>query len=110
MTTGKVVGGTTKRRGIYALRRVLAVIILLPLVFLASCDPTDIRNITSEELKKMIDGGEKFVLVDTRSDFEYRRGTIQGAINIPQEKFETIERYLPQDKDLPIIFFCRGYG
>jgi predicted sulfurtransferase len=85
-------------------------LLLVMSLAIASCDPTGIRNITSEELKKMIDGGERFLLVDTRSDFEFRRGTIQGAINIPQEKFDVIEGLLPKNKDVLIVFFCRGYG
>ncbi len=101
-----------KKRGIRAfmLHGLFILLSALPFLLIASCDPTNIRNVSSEELKKMIDGGQKFILVDTRSDLEYRQGTIQGAINIPQEKFAAIEESLPRDKDAPLIFFCRGYG
>jgi hypothetical protein len=85
--------------------------LFFPIVFLLfSCDSSEMRNLKAEELKQMIDSGAKFLLVDTRSVYEYQTGTISGSINIPQEKFERIEQFLPADKDVLIVFFCRGYG
>jgi hypothetical protein len=85
--------------------------LLLPFLFLASCDSGGgIRDLKAEEVKKMIDSGMAFVLVDTRSEPEYLRGRLPGSINIPQEKFDVIELFLPKDKDKPLVFFCRGYG
>jgi hypothetical protein len=90
---------------------VLLLLLLLPLLFLAACDSSgDIPDLKADEVKKMIDGGVAFVLVDTRSEPEYLRGHLPGSINIPQEKFDVIELFLPRDKDKPLVFFCRGYG
>jgi len=50
------------------------------------------------------------LIVDTRGEYEYRQGHIPGAINIPQEQFDNIEALMPKDKDMQIVFYCRGFG
>jgi len=73
----------------------------------------EIPRITCEELKQMMDGGDDFVLVDTRSvEWGYNTGHLPGAISIPNqpeppytEEWVTMQlEGLPQD-DL-IIFYC----
>ncbi|MDH3867004.1 MAG: rhodanese-like domain-containing protein [Desulfobulbaceae bacterium] len=48
--------------------------------------------------------------MDTRPEKEYRQGHIPNAINIPSSQFKSIRNLLPQDKVMPIIFYCRGYS
>ena len=73
----------------------------------------EIPRITCEELKQMMDRGDDFVLVDTRSvEWGYNTGHLPGAISIPNqpeppytEEWVTMQlEGLPQD-DL-IIFYC----
>ncbi len=91
-------------------------VIILPLMifiifFTASCELTDdFKEITALELKKMMDEKAPFLLVDNRSEYEYRDVRIPGAINIPQEKFRFLDELLPKDKTFPIVFYCRGGG
>jgi len=99
------------RRHMEILICVSVLVFFLPLLFFTACDSSgDIPDLKAAEVKKMIDTGVGFVLVDTRSGPEYMRGHPPGAINIPQENFDVIELSLPQDKDKPLVFFCRGYG
>jgi rhodanese-related sulfurtransferase len=70
----------------------------------------DIPNLTVEEVKKQIDQPGKVLLVDARTEEEYRQAHIRTAVNIPPKEFSSIGKYLPKDKSLPIIFYCRGYS
>jgi len=49
-------------------------------------------------------------VVDTRTEGEYMRGHIPGAILISQEKVNIVDRFLPPDKETAIVFYCRGSG
>lgn len=69
------------------------------------------RGISSEEVKRMLDDGDDFILLDVRSPAEHCEVSIEGAKLIPlgmlREKLED----LPRDKQ--IITYCkislRGY-
>lgn len=67
-------------------------------------------EIGTAEVKKMMDGGENFFLVDARTAQEYAQGHIPGAVNVPPEKFGIIAGYLPNNKGILVVFYCRGYG
>ena len=70
----------------------------------------NIPNLTVDEVKKQLDQPGKVLLVDTRTEEEYRKAHIRTAVNIPPEQFTSIGKYLPKDESLPIIFYCRGYS
>ena len=70
----------------------------------------NIPNLTVDEVKKQIDQPGKVLLVDTRTEEEYRQAHILTAVNIPPSQFTSIGKHLPQDKSLSIIFYCRGYS
>jgi len=60
------------------------------------------------DIKKRIDAGEKFVLVDTREDSEWARGHIPGAIHLSRGIIERdIEETVP-DKNTRIVLYCGG--
>ncbi|MGD2080808.1 MAG: rhodanese-like domain-containing protein [Nitrospirota bacterium] len=67
-------------------------------------------EISTAEVKEMVDGGENFFLVDARTAEEYAQGHIPGAVNIPPGKFRFIAGLLPKNKSIPVVFYCRGYG
>ena len=71
--------------------------------------PKDITVISAEQLKKMLDGREKFVLVDSRNGSEYREGYIPTAINIYDKEMEANRAKLPSDKGQTLVFYCNGY-
>ena len=86
-------------------------IVALLLTSIASCaQSSNFTNLTAEEVKKRIDQPGKVLIVDTRPEKEYRQAHIPTAINVPSSQFESIKNHLPQDKVMPIIFYCRGYS
>ncbi len=70
----------------------------------------DFVNLTTEELKKMMDKKTKIILVDARGELEFREGHLPNAINIPPQKLHVIEKLLPKDKKALIVFYCWGWG
>lgn len=64
-------------------------------------------DITIEELKKNVMKGA--ILIDVRSNQEYKEGHLQGAINIPDFEINNrIQREIPKKNQL-IILYCQ-YG
>ena len=89
----------------------LALALALILAASAWAGPSmDFKFIDVDEVKKVVDGKGRFVLVDARKPYEYSVSHLPGAINVGPEKFEQIARYLPPDKSVLIITYCRGYG
>lgn len=65
------------------------------------------RDITIEELKNKVMQGA--ILIDVRSNQEYREGHLQGAINIPDFEINNrVQREIPKKNQL-IILYCQ-YG
>ena len=44
----------------------------------------EIREISSEDLKKMQSSGDDFTLIDVREREDAEKGTIPGAVNVPR--------------------------
>lgn len=64
-------------------------------------------DITKNELKIKVSQGA--ILVDVRSNQEYKEGHLQGAINIPEFEINNrIQREIPKKNQL-IILYCQ-YG
>lgn len=71
--------------------------------FILSNEP--IKIITLEELKKKIEQKEDFILVDVRSELEYKAGHLPGARSLPFNKInKNSVSILPKDKE--IIVYC----
>lgn len=66
----------------------------------------EFKDITSDELKKMIDGKEEVVLVDARGEWDYKQGHIPTAKSIPPNKLSDIQKLLPEDKNILLVFYC----
>lgn len=67
-----------------------------------------IKEIDFREIKKRLDAGEKFIVVDTREDNEWQRGHIPNAIHLGKGIIERdIEAAIP-DKDAPLVLYCGG--
>ena len=80
----------------------------------AEADQGGYRLITTEALWKRYDAKQdRLLLVDTRQEWEYRTGHIEGAVNFPMEptwlarwqKKSALERLLGDDKDRAIVFY-----
>ena len=83
-------------------------VVLIPLT---SCElRAGYKEVKADELKKLIDDSAAVMIVDNRSEYEYNRGHLPKALNIPQERLFSLDTFLPKDKTFPIVFYCTGYG
>lgn len=59
-------------------------------------------------VKKQMDAGEKFYLVDTREDSEWNNGRLPGAVHLCKGIIERdIEKTIP-DKNAKVVLYCGG--
>lgn len=67
-----------------------------------------VKQIDYREIKKRLDAGEKFILVDTREDLEWAKGHVPGAIHLGKGIIERdIEKTIP-DHSAPVVLYCGG--
>jgi rhodanese-related sulfurtransferase len=59
-------------------------------------------------IKKLMDEKADFVLIDARPERPFAQGSIPGAINISDSKFDKETAKLPASKETTLIFFCGG--
>jgi len=60
------------------------------------------KETKADQLKALLDKGEKVLVIDVRSDEEVKSGSIPGAIHIPMDKLETRMKDVP--KDVQLVF------
>ncbi len=66
------------------------------------------EQISQDEAKRIMDTEEGFVIIDARTEEEFREGHIEGAILIPEyEIAERAEKEIPE-KDTLILVYCRS--
>ena len=66
--------------------------------------PKQPERIAVSELKKKLDSGEKFLLIDVREDWELKQdGAIPGAIHIPVAELDKRMKDIP--KDVEVVFY-----
>lgn len=67
-----------------------------------------VKEADFRDIKKRMDAGEKFVVVDTREDSEWARGHIPGAIHLGRGVIERdIEKTVP-NKGTTLVLYCGG--
>ena len=66
------------------------------------------QKISGEDAKDMMEDGNPFILLDVRTDEEFKENRIEGAILIPDyEIVSRVEKELV-DKDARILIYCRS--
>ena len=65
-------------------------------------------SITAEEAKKMMEEESDCVVLDVRTEDEFREGHIPGAVLIPDYEIETRAEELLTDKEQLILVYCRS--
>lgn len=75
--------------------------------------------ISLDDLKKLYESKEPFLVVDTRTDYEYNGGHLPNAVNIEfdpgdklqlkPEKKAAFLKLLGPDKNRKIVIYCRGF-
>jgi rhodanese-related sulfurtransferase len=69
---------------------------------------TRVREITVDEVKRRLDAGGTFRLIDVREDHEWQQGHAAGAEHLGRGIIERdIEKTAP-DKDAEIVLYCGG--
>ncbi len=67
-----------------------------------------IKETNVAEVKRRIDGGEKFLLIDVREESEWMRGHLPGAVHMGKGIIERdIEQRVP-DTGTKLILYCGG--
>ena len=59
-------------------------------------------------IKKLMEEKADFALIDSRPERVFGQGSIPGAINISDSKFDKETAKLPASKETTLIFFCGG--
>lgn len=67
---------------------------------------TSIREVSIEDVKKMIDHKEEIIILDVRDKEEFETGYIPGAINLSRGMLEFKIGTLIPDKNARIIVYC----
>jgi rhodanese-related sulfurtransferase len=67
-----------------------------------------VRETNVQEVKKRLDAGEAFVLIDVREDNEWAKGHVPGAVHMSKGVIERdIENAVPA-KTTPLVLYCGG--
>lgn len=82
----------------------VAAALLGPAVALAQQVPF----VTTDELKRMVDAKEDFLLADTLSPIEFAEERIAGSVNVPFGALKDGDVKLPPDKTKKLVFYCKG--
>ncbi len=69
---------------------------------------TRVKETNVPEVKKRLDAGDKFILVDTREDNEWARGHLPGAMHLCKGIIERDIEATVFDKSAEIILYCGG--
>ena len=65
-----------------------------------------IREVSVDDVKKMIDNKEKIIILDVRDKEEFETGYIPGAINLSRGMLEFKISIMIPDKNARIIVYC----
>lgn len=68
----------------------------------------EIQEIQPPDLKRMLDAGEDFSLIDVREADEQAKGTIPGAAKLPRGILERDIEQVTADKSRKIVLYCGG--
>jgi rhodanese-related sulfurtransferase len=88
------------------------VVVALVISVLCGCAPAPreqkFKVIEPVELKRMIDAGETFALVNAMSSLECMDRSIAGSLCIPEEEFSASAPKLLPDKNRRLVFYCES--
>ncbi|GGW97805.1 rhodanese-like domain-containing protein [Alteromonas halophila] len=85
---------------------ILALGLLASVQCTASAEPPDSVSASPYLLERV--KNNEWLLLDVRSEQEYREGHIPGAINVPHDRIDEYLAELDDYKDKPVIVYCRS--
>lgn len=68
------------------------------------------EKVTRAELLNLIDGGGDVLLIDVRTESEYKQGHLPGAIVIPYDEFDSRYTEILDFKDKEVVLYCHVGG
>ncbi len=71
-------------------------------------DTKGIETLTAEQAKNMMEQDEEVIILDVRTEEEYRSGHIKGAILIPDYELQAKAEEILTDKEAVILVYCRS--
>ena len=81
------------------------IIIILSFIMIGCENKENINtNITLENIKEIVENKE-YLIIDVRTEEEYKEGHIKESINIP---YDEIDENIEIDKDKIIFVYCRS--
>lgn len=67
-----------------------------------------VKSIERNELKRKIDRGEAFALLETLSPEQFRNAHLPGALNAPPERIKELAPVLIPNKQTEVVTYCAG--
>ena len=68
----------------------------------------NVKKISSEEAKNIIDTSNDEIIIDVRGKDEYEKGHIKDSILIPLDTLENTIEDIVKNKDSQILVYCRS--
>jgi phage shock protein E len=90
-----------------------AITLLLLIATTVTAQLDAITDLNADELRQLREQVAEVLVVDVRTAQEFAGGHIRGAINISSpasDQFRMLAGMLPADKQIPLVFYCRGYN
>ena len=85
-----------------------SILIVVGFFLFCSCSVATYQRITAETAYQMMQNSNNFVLLDVRTDGEFREKRIEGAILIPNTEIGKRAASELRDKKAVIIVYCRS--
>jgi rhodanese-related sulfurtransferase len=68
----------------------------------------ELKSIERDELKRKIDRGDSFVLVETLTQEHFDHAHLPGAVNAPPDRIKELAPTLIPSKETEVITYCAG--
>ncbi len=65
-----------------------------------------LKTISRADLKRKLDRGDKFYLVDVLPENAYQHAHLPGAINLPTARLKESAQLVLPDKNAEIVVYC----
>ncbi len=67
-----------------------------------------VQLVDHDEALAILDGDPDALLIDVRTEEEFKSGHIEGALLLPIDQLQARLSELPQDKATPLVVYCRS--
>lgn len=68
----------------------------------------EVINVSPEKAKEMIEENDNIIVLDVRTEEEFKEGHLEGAILLPDNQISNKAESILPDKDAKIIVYCRS--